>query len=257
MEQTLSRTGFRLVFEECFDGLILDRRHWNVELHEPGWVNAELQEYVDCEDNIFLRDGRLVLRPVRTICEDGSCSYTSGRISTRRSFTYGLFEARLKAPKGKGLLPAFWLMTADEGRYGQWPECGEIDVMEIMGDKTKTNYATLHYGLPHTQDQGTVTLPQGDFAEGFHDFALLWEPGAIRWYVDGVQFHQARRWFSAGKDGCKKPFPAPFDHDMYLILNLAVGGSWVGYPDDTTDFKDAAFEAEYVRVYQKDPSFWR
>ena len=76
--------------------------------------------------------------------------------------TYGLFEARLRVPKGKGFLPAFWLMTTDEDRYGQWPECGEIDIMEIMGDRTGTNHGTIHYGLPHEQDQGTVTLDRGD-----------------------------------------------------------------------------------------------
>ena len=244
MNDTLSYEGYHLVFEDRFDGDALDRSRWNVELHRPGWVNAELQEYVDFGDNISLRDGRLVIRPVRTVREDGRVSYTSGRISTqwKRDFTYGLFEARLKVPRGKGFLPAFWLMTTDEDRYGRWPACGEIDIMEIMGDSTRTAYGTLHYGLPHTQNQGTFTLAQGDFSEEFHHFALLWEPDVIRWYVDGRLFHQTAMWPSA-----------PFHHDMYLILNLAVGGSWVGYPDETTDFTDAAFEVDYVRVWQKKP----
>ena len=244
MNDILSYEGYGLVFEDSFDGPALDRSRWNVELHEPGWVNEEWQEYVDSEENIFLRDGRLLIRPVKTVHKDGKISYTSGRITTqnRHDFTYGLFEARLKVPKGKGFLPAFWLMTTDEDKYGQWPVCGEIDMMEIKGDQTGTNHGTLHYGLPHEQNQGTVTLLQGDFSEEFHNFALVWEPEVIRWYVDGRLFHQAAQWPSA-----------PFHHDMYLILNLAVGGNWVGYPDETTDFTHAAFEVEYVRVYQKKP----
>lgn len=253
VEELLSYKGYHLIFEDQFDGTELDRRRWNVELHQPGWVNEELQEYVDCRDNICVRDGRLRIRPVKQVHGDGSVSYTSGRITTqyRHDFIYGLFEARLKVPRGKGLLPAFWLMTTDEEKYGQWPECGEIDIMEIMGDRTGTNHGTIHYGLPHKEAQGTVTLEKGDFAEEFHNFALLWEPGLLRWYVDGRPFHETRWWFSAGPDGVKKPYPAPFDHKMYLILNLAVGGNWVGYPDETTDFAHAAFEVDYVRVYQK------
>ena len=253
VEDLLSYEGCRLVFEDNFDGAELDRSRWNVELHEPGWVNEELQEYVDSPESISVRGGKLLIRPVKTVHENGTISYTSGRITTQHKydFTYGLFEARLKVPRGKGFLPAFWLMTTDEDRYGQWPECGEIDIMEILGDRTKTNHGTIHYGLPHRESQGTVALENGDFAEEFHNFSLLWEPGLLRWYVDGRSFYETREWFSAGADGVKKPCPAPFDHDMYLILNLAVGGSWVGYPDETTDFEHAAFEVDYVRVYQK------
>lgn len=183
---------------------------------------------------------------------DGRASYTSGRVSTqwKRDFTCGIFEARLRVPQGRGFLPAFWLMTTDEQRYGQWPVCGEIDIMEVLGHQAEKNHGTLHYGLPHEQVQGTVTLEEGDFSREFHDFAVKWEPGLIRWYLDGAEFFRAERWFSAGADGEKKPFPAPFDHDMHLILNLAVGGSWVGGPDETTDFQNAVFAVDRVRVFQ-------
>jgi len=253
MGEKLSYEGYTLVFEDHFDGAALDRDHWNVELHEPGWVNEELQEYVDTPEVIRLEDSKLLIRPIKTTCADGSVTYTSGRISTqhKHDFTYGIFEARLKVPKGKGFLPAFWLMTTDEGRYGQWPVCGEIDIMEIMGDHTRTNHGTIHYGLPHEQDQGTVALTDGDFSEQYHDFALKWGLGDIRWYVDGELFHEAKQWYSSGSDGVTKPYPAPFDHDMYIILNLAVGGNWIGYPNETTDFEHAVFEVDYVRVYQK------
>lgn len=251
VNEGLSYEGYVLVFEDRFDGDALDRSKWNVELHDPGWVNEELQEYVDGEDVLSLRDGRLCLRAVKEVTAEGGVSYRSGRISTRgkREFTYGIFEARLKVPRGRGFLPAFWLMTGDEDRWGQWPVCGEIDVCEVLGHDTGTTYGTLHYGLPHTEDQGRFTLPEGDFAEEFHTVSVEWLPGVIRWYVDGRLFHRAERWFSAGKGG--GPYPAPFDHDMYLILNLAVGGRWPGPPDETTDFSRAALAVEYVRVYQK------
>ena len=244
-----------LVFEDHFDAPALDRKCWNVELHEPGWVNEEWQEYVDSEDVIRLTDSKLQIHPVKAVQKDGRTVYTSGRISTqwKRDFTYGIFEARLKVPKGKGYLPAFWLMTTDEDRYERWPVCGEIDIMEIMGQDTRTEYGTIHYGLPHEQNQGSLTLSEGDFAEEFHTFALEWTPGALRWYVDGRLFHESSQWYSVGRDGVRRPFPAPFDHEMYIILNLAVGGNWVGYPDETTDFEGAVYEVDYVRVYQKEP----
>lgn len=253
MSECLSYEGYAPVFEDDFDGEALDRTRWNVELHKPGWVNEELQEYVDAEDVLFLRNSLLHIRPVRTALPGGGAAYRSGRISTqgKREFTYGLFEARLKVPRGKGFLPAFWLMTGDEDRWGQWPVCGEIDICEVRGHEPRTSYGTLHYGLPHTECQGAYTLPEGDFAGDFHTFSLEWLPESIRWYVDGRLFHRAGQWFSAGEDGVPRPFPAPYDHDMYLILNLAVGGVWPGPPDDTTDFARAAFEVDYVRVYRK------
>ena len=252
MQDMLSYSGYTLVFEDHFDGSELDRGCWNVELHEPGWVNEELQEYVDCAENICLQDSNLLIRAIRTL-RGGEVAYTSGRVSTqcKRDFTYGLFEARLKVPKGRGFLPAFWLMTTDESTYGQWPVCGEIDIMEIQGHLPQTNYGTIHFGIPHHQKQGAFTLSDGDFSEDYHIFALEWLPGILRWYVDGRLFYETADWFSARPGGVPEPFPAPFNHDMYLIFNLAVGGDWAGYPDETTSFESAVLMVDYVRVYQK------
>ena len=253
VDESLSYGGYTLVFEEKFEAEHLDRSSWNVELHAPGWVNEELQRYVDTEETIYLQNGLLHIRPIRSVLPDGRIAYRSGRISTRgkHEFRYGLFEARLKVPQGKGFLPAFWLMTADEACWGQWPVCGEIDICEVLGHEPRTSYGTLHYGLPHEEDQGRFHLSEGSFAEEFHIFSLEWLPRRIRWYVDGRLFHEAAQWFTAGEDGVRRPFPAPFDHEMYLILNLAVGGVWPGLPDETADFDRAAFVADYVRVYQK------
>ncbi len=250
----LKLDGYNIVFEDNFDGTELDRTSWNVELHEPGWVNAEWQEYVDSKDNIFIEDGKLVIRPIKTKGEDGKDYYTSGRISTqnKKDFTYGVFEARLKVPKGVGYLPAFWLMATDENVYGQWPRCGEVDIMEVHGSEPTTTYATLHYGNPHAQSQGKKTLTEGSFADDFHTFTVEWNPGEIKWFVDGYLVHTENEWFSVTEGQGEITYPAPFDQPFYMILNLAVGGSWVGYPDETTDFENARYEVDYVKVYQKD-----
>ena len=249
----LNLDGYSLVWEDNFDGPSLNRNDWNVELHEPGWVNEELQEYVDSEENIFFENGNLVIRPVKSTV-NGKIHYTSGRISTqnKKDFTYGVFEARLKVPEGKGFLPAFWLMATDENIYGQWPRCGEIDIMEVHGSDTRTTYGTIHYGNPHRQSQATRTLRNGTFADSFHTFAVKWEPGEISWYVDGFLIHRENDWYSVTEGQGEIAYPAPFDQPFYIILNLAVGGSWVGYPDGTTDLKNARYEIDYVRVWQKE-----
>lgn len=246
--------GYTLKWEEQFNGTSLNRDDWNVELHEPGWVNNELQEYVDSEKNIYVKDGNLVLKPVKTVGSDGKVSYTSGRINTqnKHNFKYGLFEARLKVPAGQGYLPAFWMMPANENLYGQWPRCGEIDIMEVLGNETKTSYGTIHYGNPHSESQGKHTLEKGNFSDEYHTFSVEWEPGKINWYVDGRLMHTENDWYSATEGQGEITYPAPFDQPFYIILNLAVGGNWPGNPDETTDFDKAAFMVDYVKVFQKD-----
>lgn len=253
MKKKLSYEGYKLVWEEQFEGDKLNLDDWNVELHEVGWVNSEWQEYIDSPETIYLKDGKLCIRAIQTVDENGKASYVSGRIATqnKHDFTYGIFEARLKVPKGKGLLPAFWLMTTDEEKYGVWPRCGEIDIMEVLGQEPATNYGTIHYGIPHEQSQEKVTLEQGSFSDAFHTFQFEWEPGKLSWYVDGELFYTVSDWYCAREEEGEIPFPAPFDHPFYILLNLAVGGTWVGYPDETTDFENAVYEIDYVKVYQK------
>ena len=436
-EADKDKEGYKLVFEDEFDGNQLDRKVWNVEKHEKGWVNGELQEYVDSDENIKVQDGYLNIIPVekvettsttdgqnllsnadfssgmddwtetianwgsngfdasaqssvadgaitytitnpgndlwhvqlkqtvklaakkhytlsykvksdvaRTIetgvqgdeennyisygaktqslqaekeesvsidvyAEEGydtatlyfslgrktgdtsipdasvvtisdislvettanmlpanafgdnatagtkvKKSYTSGRISTQnlKTFTYGRFEVRAKVPNGQGYLPAFWLMANDENVYGQWPRCGEIDCMEVMGQDTNKLYGTIHYGNPHAESQGTYTIKDGEksFSDDFHTFTCDWEPGKITWYVDGKKYHEESNWHSTTEGQGTLTYPAPFDQPFYIILNLAVGGSWVGNPNETTNFKNNPFVVDYVRVYQKD-----
>ena len=227
----------------------LSKDDWNYEAHQVGWVNSELQKYVASSDYAFVKDGELVIQPVKN--DDGS--YVSGRVNTsgKHDFTYGIFEAKIKVPEGKGFLPAFWMMPTDENLYGQWPKCGEVD---IMGESTNRQYGTLHFGEPHTQKQGTYELHDGgDFSKEYHVFAVEWEPGVFRWYVDGNLFYENNDWFTKRDGEEEKPYPAPFNQPFHMILNVAVGGEWPGYPDETTIFDErAAMYVDYVHVYQKD-----
>ena len=184
---------------------------------------------------------------------------TSGRITTqgKHDFTYGRFEARAKVPAGQGYLPAFWLMASDEGLYGQWPRCGEIDIMEVMGQNTSKSYHTIHYGYNsgtgHKENQGSKVLDGSDFADEYHVFTVDWDPGMITWYVDGEQVYSTNDWYTGTDDDNQVTYPAPFDQNFYIILNLAVGGSWVGYPgeEEYAQMNDKSYEVDYVRVYQK------
>ncbi len=246
--------NYELVWEEQFEGSCLNREDWNVELHEPGWVNEEWQEYVDSEENIKVSDGKLYLIPKKTIDKDGNAYYTSGRVSTqnKKDFVYGLFECRAKIPYGKGYLPAFWLMSTDENIYGQWPRCGEIDIMEVLGDVPDTLHGTIHYGNPHQQSQGSYKVDaEHDFASEFHTFTCEWKPGSIKWFVDGIQYHEEHEWYSTTEGVGTLPYPAPFNNEFYIILNLAVGGNWVGYPDENTSFDNNPFIIDYVKVYKE------
>ena len=249
--KNLTYDNYELIWQEDFEGNELNRQDWNVELHEPGWVNKELQEYVDSEENIRVSDSKLILMPVQTQRSDGSYYYTSGRVNTqgKHDFMYGLVEARAKVPAGKGYLPAFWMMPLEEDFYGQWPKCGEIDCMEVIGDQLSTVHGTIHYGEPHEQCQGHYELEEGGFDQDFHLFSCEWQPDTIKWYVDGHLYHEAKDWFSAWPGEDKKPYPAPFNQPFHVILNLAVGGEWVGYPDDKT-FEAKPFEIDYVKIYK-------
>ena len=248
--------GYNLLWNDEFDGDKLNEEIWTRELREPGWTNNELQEYTASDDNIFVRDGKLVLKAIKTE-KDGKEYYTSGKVNSqnKKDFTYGKVVVSAKVPEGQGLWPAIWMMPQDESFYGQWPKCGEIDIMEVLGNQVDTAYATIHYGEPHAEQQGKVVLTGGKtFANDFHEYSVEWEPGEIRYYIDGNLCLTVNDWFTAVKGEDEKPYPAPFNQPFFVQMNLAVGGNWPGNPDATTDFSKAEFEIDYVRVYQK-PSY--
>ena len=254
-ETTPDIEGYKLLWSDEFNGTKLNEDNWVYDPHEPGWTNNELQEYTTSTDNVFVREGKLVLKAIKE-SRDGKAYYTSGKIKSqnKKDFLYGKVTISAKVPQGQGLWPALWMMPTDEGKYGQWPKCGEIDIMEVLGNEVNKAYGTVHYGEPHGEQQGTVTLESGSFADSYHEYSVEWEPGEMRWYIDGKEYLKVNDWFTAVQGEEDKPYPAPFDQTFYVQMNLAVGGDWPGKPDSTTDFDKAEFEVDYIRVYQK-PSY--
>ncbi|MBP5492700.1 MAG: family 16 glycosylhydrolase [Clostridiales bacterium] len=254
--ETPELEGYNLLWSDEFDGDAMDESKWNYEPHEPGWTNNELQEYTTSTDNVFVRDGKLVLKAIKTE-KDGKEYYTSGKVTgqNKTDFLYGKVVVSAKVPEGQGLWPAIWMMPKDESYYGQWPKCGEIDIMESLGNDTTISYSTIHYGEPHGEQQGTIEKTADEsFSAKFHEYSVEWEPGEMRFYTDGELVLTVNDWFTAVQGEDEKPYPAPFDQPFFVQMNLAVGGNWPGNPDATTDFSKAEFEIDYVRVYQK-PSY--
>lgn len=245
--------GYTLLWNDEFNDASLNTDIWNYEPHAPGWTNNELQEYTTSTDNVFTKDGSLIIKAIKTTDATGKDYYTSGKITTqnKRDFTYGKVVVSAKVPRGQGLWPAIWMMPTVQERYGEWPKCGEIDILEVLGNQVDTAYGTIHYGEPHAQQQGTYVLKDSTFADAYHEFSVEWEPGEMRFYIDGNLYKTVNDWFTAVEGEAEKPYPAPFNQPFFVQLNLAVGGNWPGNPDETTDFNNAEFAVDYVRVYQK------
>lgn len=243
--------NWELVWSDEFDGDALDTTKWSYmtgtgsEYGLDRWGNNELQYYK--EENVSVGDGVMTITAKRE--NVGTSQYTSGRIRSENKgdWTYGRFEFRAKMPKGKGLWGAIWMLPTDQD-YGGWASSGEIDITEYLGDDTTKVYGTIHYGgqWPDNKSRGTDFVT-GDsaFNSKFHTFALEWEEGKLRWYVDGELFQNlgAGMWYSSAA-----AFPAPFNRRFHLLINLAVGGNWPGSPDFNTTFPQEMV-VDYVRVY--------
>ena len=273
-EQTDS--GYCLVWSDEFDQQSLDLTKWSYERNCWGGGNNEAQCYVDRSKNIWLEDSMLHIKAIRedTVgpgmgddqanynSEDtsGSGTYSSARIRTKNKadWRYGRFEIRAKLPEGQGTWPAIWMLPTD-WVYGGWASSGEIDIMEAVNLKVGGEnhiHGTLHFGadFPENVYAGEpYALPNGQNpADGFHEYAIEWEQGEIRWYVDGDHFatQTSDGWYSA--NALDNPY-APFDQTFHLILNLAVGGNWAGQVNDT-GIDETVFPQEmvvdYVRVYE-------
>ncbi len=244
---------WQLVWEDDFNGAVgqpPDPTVWTLETGrgpaDDGWGNQELQVYTDQPENVDL-DGNGFLR-IRARREgDG---WTSARLKTQggRSFGYGRIEARINVPAGQGLWPAFW-MLGDDIVDVPWPNCGEIDILEVRGQEPDVVFGTIHGpGYSGADSVGALYKRQeGPFSGDFHVFAVEWDPGHIAWYVDDTLYH-------AATPASLPPDTAwVFDHEFFLLLNLAVGGTFLGPgggPDDTTP-DVAVMGVDYVRFYER------
>lgn len=273
------RPGWKLTWSDEFEGTEIDRRKWDFDLGNgfydydanqwiAGWGNNELQYYTRDPENSTVREGALRIRAIKESLN--GFGYTSARIKSRKRDgsplfhqKYGRFEFRAKLPTGQGVWPALWLLPQDD-RYGVWASSGEIDILEARGQEPNKVLGTLHYGSRwplNTETSRDYVLPDGGTIADFHVYALEWEPGEMRWYVDDREFARQSFWWSSSKtEGTRgippaneselNPWPAPFDQSFYIVMNVAVGGKFLGNPDAKTKFP-VEMAVDYVRVYEK------
>ncbi|HVO58941.1 MAG TPA: glycoside hydrolase family 16 protein [Dongiaceae bacterium] len=248
-------SGWTLAWSDEFsfpDGSAPDSSKWAYDIGGDGWGNDELETYTSRLQNAQIQSGNLVITAQQETFtgSDGiTRNYTSARLKTQNLFsqTYGRFEARIKIPKGQGMWPAFWMLGQDISSEG-WPKCGEIDIMENIGREPGSVHGSLHgpstTGI--TSDAtSTFSLPSGqNFSDDFHIYAVEWDATTVRFFVDSNNYATV----------AKSQWPAGgtwvFDHPFFIILNVAVGGSWPGSPDASTQFPRQML-VDYVRVYNK------
>ena len=240
---------YTMVFHDEFDeGSSLNPSHWRHEVQNAGWVNNELQNYIDGDIDgnpvTELRDGKLLIN-----CFKYKGKIYSGRVyaNDATGYKYGYFEASIKLPKGKGTWPAFWMMPSNND-FGSnpWPHCGEIDIMEEVGCVPNEVSCTIH--CTKYNNGGTATEHWkkniGNAESAFHAYGMEWTKDYITFYLDGEPTLTYRN-DGSGKD--QWPFDVPF----YPILNLAWGGAWGGMWGVDENALPVTMEIEYLRVFQK------
>lgn len=269
--------GWKLVWSDEFDGKQIDAAKWDFDLGNGfysgdvwvgGWGNDELEYYTREPENAFVEEGLLHIRAIKQPYQ--GLGYTSARMKTRKkdgsalfNKKYGRFEFRAKLPTGKGVWPALWMLPQSD-KYGGWAASGEIDVLEARGQEPNKVLGTLHFGsrwpVNASVSREYVLPDQGTIAD-FHVYALEWEPGEMRWLFDGKLYATQTFWWSTSKteqgrgaapagEGDLNPWPAPFDQEFFIVMNVAVGGRFLGNPDATTMFP-VEMLVDYVRVYDK------
>ncbi len=231
-----------------------DAKKWHHQTFAPnngGWYNDELQHYTDRLENSSVGDGTLIIKAFKEdyTTQNSNKNYTSARLNSKFKFTYGKVEVRAKLPSSAGTWPAIWTLGVDVNEPGNyfgdqfgsvgWPLCGEIDILEQTGWDKNSTISHFHWGdlnsKEYKNEGGTLTLSKS--ADGFHVFAMEWTTDSIKTFVDGKLVYELPN----SKD-------KPYNHDHYLILNLAIGGNLGGEVPDS--FTEDTFEIDYVRVYQ-------
>jgi len=244
--QKLDERNWQLTWSDEFNGTagqLPDAVKWTFDLGtgDNGWGNSELQSYTNSPANIsYDGNGNLVISAIK----DGN-SFTSARIKTQGLFAqkYGRFEARLKTPYGPGLWPAFW-MLGENIQTVPWPQCGEIDIMELRGQEPHIIHGTIHGpgysgGNPITKGYALVN---DRFDADFHIYAIEWDKDKIDFFVDDYLYQRIER--------SDVPGEWVYDQPFFILLNVAVGGNYVGFPTAQTPFPQKMI-IDYVRVYQE------
>ncbi|THD69718.1 glycoside hydrolase family 16 protein [Robertkochia marina] len=233
-----------LMLTEEFEGTTLNPELWNIVTGDGcpticGWGNNERQTYTD--NNHRLEDGKLIITARK---ED--TLYTSTRINTKGKFEiqYGTVEIRADIPPGKGLWPAFWMLGSNIDQVG-WPACGEIDIMEYVGRNPGEIFTTLHTTATHGDNASSKTTPFENIEKGFHDYKMSWTSEAIRFYVDNTPVYTYA-------PEVKNKDTWPFDQPFYLLINLAVGGTFAGQEIDPHSLP-AEYKIEHIKVWKNTP----
>ena len=243
--QTLPDRNYELVWSDEFSGdsgTLVDPTKWVNDLGKTGWGNNELQNYTNSAKNVSM-DGKGNL--VINVLKDAGGNYSSARIKTQGLFTpkYGRIEARIKTPTGAGIWPAFWMLGGNIDQVG-WPQCGEIDIMEQRGQFSNITHSTLH-GPGYSGGNG-ISAPYGlknaRFDTDFYVYAVEWGENYVDFFVNNYLFKRLTPTDVPGEWVYNQPF--------FLILNVAVGGSFVGPPNNNTPFP-GAMHVDYVRVYKE------
>jgi beta-glucanase (GH16 family) len=248
-----SQGYYKLDWYDEFSGTALSPAKWDYQLGtgENGnwaWGNDEKEYYT--QENATVSDGMLSITAKREA--RGGMPFTSSRILTRNgrySTTYGRIEARISLPAVQGMWPAFWMMP-ENSEYGGWARSGEIDIMEAKGRLPGQYGGAIHFGGAWPQNSyltsGDYHFPGGSTIADFHVYAVEWEEGSIAWFCDGALVgKRTSGWYSSSA-----PFPAPFDKDFHILLNLAVGGNFDGGKMPPDDFMSGVMKVDYVRVYK-------
>jgi hypothetical protein len=232
-----------LVWSDEFTGSTINSTNWGFDLGGGGWGNAELQNYTSRPENARIVNGSLVIEARRE--NFGGNQFTSARMKTQGKRSFGIntwVEARINAPEGQGVWPAFWMLGNSITTVG-WPSCGEIDIMEIQGQVPTRNFGTMHWADVNGNHAsfGGQFNSGSSLTAGFHTFAISRTGSTIRWYVDRVQYHEAN--IANGINSTQE-----FQGQFFIILNIAVGGNFVGPPNAGTPFPQQ-MEVDWVRVW--------
>lgn len=229
-----------LVWSDEFEGTgAPNSADWSYDLGAGGWGNNEVQTYTNSTSNVRQENGKLIIDALKF-----GTNWTSARIKTqgKRTFTYGKIVFRAKLPTGVGTWPALWMLGQNISSVG-WPACGEIDVMEHVGKNQNVVQAALHTpsSFGNTQNKGAESVPTA--STEFHDYAVSWNEQRIAFYVDNKVYYT---YSPSTKNASTWPFTAP----QFLIMNIAMGGTFGG-PTIDPNLTSARMEVEYVRVYEE------